>query len=127
MAGPALCRWHSHNDAADRRCIGSAKCPLDPNAIRYTSVVAPDGALVTQESWDKLSTKERERFFSGAPAVAVELCSDSDNPNELRAKLERIRHAGASYVVRIDPYRSELWTAGTPPAAFDVDFEQLLQ
>ena len=91
-----------------------------------TSVVAPDGSLVTQESWDKLTAKQRERFFPGAPVVAAELCSDSDNPNDLRAKLERIRQAGASYVVLIDPYRTEIWTNGVAPEGFELDFEPLL-
>lgn len=91
-----------------------------------TSVVAPDAALVTQASWDKLTAKQRERFFPGAPVVAVELCSDNDNPNDLRAKLERIRQAGASYVILIDPYRSHIWTDGAAPADFDLDFRPLL-
>jgi Uma2 family endonuclease len=90
-----------------------------------TSVVGPDAALVTQASWEMLGAKERERFFPGAPLVAIELASDSDNPNELRAKLERIRRAGASYVVLIDPYRSSIWTDGVAPAGFDLDFKQL--
>jgi Uma2 family endonuclease len=92
-----------------------------------TSVVAPDASLVTQESWDKLTVKERERFFPGAPVAALELCSDSDNPNDLRAKLERIRQAGAAYVVLIDPYRGEIWTDGAAPANFDLDFRPLLE
>jgi len=92
-----------------------------------TSVVGPDAALIPQEWWQKLTAKQRERFFPGAPAVAVELCSDSDNPNELRAKLERIRAAGTSYVVLVDPYRGTIWTDGTPPPAFDLDFSQLLK
>lgn len=92
-----------------------------------TSVVAPDASLVTQESWQKLSAKERERFFPGAPAIAIELCSDTDNPNDLRTKLERIRQAGASYVVLVDPYRGIIWTDGAAPADFDLDFHQLLQ
>lgn len=91
-----------------------------------TSVVAPDAALVTQESWDRLTVKQRERFFPGAPLVAVELCSDSDNPNELRTKLARIRAAGASYVVLIDPYRATIWTDGVAPQGFDLDFSPLL-
>jgi Uma2 family endonuclease len=91
-----------------------------------TSVVGPDASLVTQESWDQLTAKQRERFFPGAPVVAIELCSDNDNPYELRAKLKRIRAAGASYVVLIDPYRSEIWTDGVPPQEFDLDFESLL-
>lgn len=91
-----------------------------------TSVVAPDAALVTQESWERLTAKQRERFFPGAPVVAVELCSNSDNPNELRAKLQRIRAAGASYVVLIDPYRATIWTDGVAPRGFDLDFRPLL-
>jgi Uma2 family endonuclease len=90
-----------------------------------TSVVGPDAALVTQASWEMLSEKERERFFPGAPLVAIELASDSDNPNELRAKLERIRRAGASYVVLVDPYRAAIWTDGVAPAGFDLDFRRL--
>jgi len=91
-----------------------------------TSVVGPDAALVSQESWDRLTAKQRERFFPGAPMVAIELCSDSESPNELRAKLERIRKAGASYVVLIDPYRDTIWTDGVAPQGFDLDFEPLL-
>lgn len=91
-----------------------------------TSVVGPQASLVPREWWERLSPKERERFFPGTPAVAVELCSDSDNPNELRAKLQRIRQGGASYVVLIDPYRSAIWTDGAAPASFDLDFAQLL-
>lgn len=91
-----------------------------------TSVVALDASLVTQESWDKLTARQREHFFPGAPVVAVELCSDSDSPRELKAKLERIRAAGASYVILIDPYRETIWTDGVAPDGFDLDFEPLL-
>jgi Uma2 family endonuclease len=91
-----------------------------------TSVVAPGASLVTQASWDKLTTKQRERFFPGAPEVAVELCSDNDSPAELRAKLERIRAAGAAYVVLIDPYRGDIWTDGVAPEGLELDFKPLL-
>jgi Uma2 family endonuclease len=92
-----------------------------------TSVVAPDASLVTDESWERLTVKQREHFFPGAPVVAVELCSASDSPNELRAKLERIRTAGAAYVVLIDPYRGEIWTDGVAPEGFDLDFRPVLE
>ncbi|MFY9884794.1 MAG: Uma2 family endonuclease [Candidatus Cybelea sp.] len=91
------------------------------------SIVAPDAALVTKETWASLSAEERDGFFPGAPAVAVELCSHTDQPLRLRAKLERLRRAGTSYVVLIDPYQGTIWTDGTAPAAFDVDFAQLLK
>jgi Uma2 family endonuclease len=91
-----------------------------------TSLVAPDASLVRKEAWRQLSEEEREGFFPGAPDVAVELCSYTDNPTELRAKLERLREAGSSYVVLVDPYQRTIWTDGTAPQAFDIDFEQLL-
>lgn len=91
-----------------------------------TSVVGPDASLVTRESWESLNAKERERFFPGAPMVAIELCSNNDDPRELRAKLERIRQAGATYVVLVDPYRGIIWTDGAAPADFDFDFQQLM-
>lgn len=92
-----------------------------------TSVVAPDAALITNAAWCNLTAKQREGLFPGAPAVAVELCSHSDNPTDLRAKLERLRRCGTSYVVLVDPYRAAIWTDGTPPPDFDVDFESLLE
>lgn len=59
--------------------------------------------------------------------VAIELCSDSHSPNELRAKLEHLRATGATYAVMIDRYHGEIWTDGTPPAAFNhLDFIALL-
>lgn len=92
-----------------------------------TSVVAPDASLVTRESWEKLSARQRERFFPGVPAIAIELCSNNDNSSELRAKLERLRKAGTAYVVLIDPYRATIWTDGIPPADFAINFEPLLE
>jgi len=92
-----------------------------------TSVLAPDASLIHKDAWSKLTEEEREGFYPGAPDVAVELCSYTDNPAELRVKLERLRDAGSSYVVLIDPYRGEIWTDGAVPADFDIDFEELLR
>jgi Uma2 family endonuclease len=91
------------------------------------SIVAPDAALVTNETWTKLTVDEREGFFPGAPAVAIELCSHTDEPLRLRAKLERLRRAGTSFVVLIDPYCGTIWTDGIAPAGFDLDFTRLIQ
>jgi Uma2 family endonuclease len=90
------------------------------------SIVSPDGSLVSNEAWTRLTAKQRDGFFPGAPAVAIELCSHSDSPIALRKKLRRLRHAGASYVVLIDPYRGSIWNEGTAPPNFDLDFEQLV-
>jgi Uma2 family endonuclease len=91
-----------------------------------TSVVAPDASLVPDQEWAALTSEQREGFFPGAPAVAIELCSQTYDPSELRAKLERLRKAGTSYVVLTDPYRNTLWSDGAPPVDFSVDLKQLL-
>lgn len=91
-----------------------------------TSVVAPDGALVLRDAWATLTTTEREQFFPGAPAVAIELASPSDDAGDLRAKLQRLRNAGTAYVVLVDPYRGEIWTEGDAPRDFNLDFAELL-
>lgn len=94
--------------------------------LSVTEVVSPDASLVTAESWGKLSDEQRERFYPGAPAVAIELCSPTDAPGRLQAKLEHLRDLGTAYVVLIDPYRRSIWTDGTPPVGFDLSFEELL-
>lgn len=91
-----------------------------------SSVVAADAALLPREQWEYLTEDEREGFPPLAPAVAVELCSRTDDPSELRAKLKRLREAGTAYAVLIDPYCRGLWTDGQPTAGFDVDFTPLL-
>jgi Uma2 family endonuclease len=103
-----------------------SRCSNGGFRLPDTSIVAPDSSLITQASWEELTEKERERFYPGAPAVAIELCSYTDNPVELRAKLLRLRRAGTSYVALVDPYRGVIWTDGIAAAAFDLNFEQLL-
>lgn len=91
-----------------------------------SEVVSPDASLVAAESWAKLGDEERERFYPGAPAIAIELCSPTDEPERMRAKLQRLREAGTAYVIFIDPYRRAIWAEGTPPGGFDLNFEELL-
>ena len=42
----------------------------------------------------------------------VEIASKSDRPAALRRKLARCRLLGAAYVVFLDPFRNEHWSAG---------------
>jgi Uma2 family endonuclease len=103
---------------------------LDSNGgfrLPDTSIVAPDGSLISKETYAQLTAEERDGFFPGTPEVAIELCSHTDNPVELRLKLERLRRAGTSYVVLVDPYRGVIWTEGVAPVGFDLDFTQLLK
>jgi Uma2 family endonuclease len=88
-----------------------------------SSIVSPAGALVPLERWRALEEEEREGFLPIVPTVAIELCS-TDDPRDLRRKLESIKNAGASYVVLI--YRNAIWEDGARPSHFDLDFTTLL-
>jgi Uma2 family endonuclease len=91
-----------------------------------SSIVSPAGALVPLERWRALKEEEREGFLPIVPTVAIELCSITDDPRDLRRKLESIKNAGASYVVLIDAYRNAIWEDGARPSHFDLDFTTLL-
>lgn len=90
-----------------------------------TSIVAPDATLVPAAAWNALTEDEREGFLPIAPAVAIELVSESDSPAATREKLLRMRRLGVGYVVMIDPYRHDIWTDGTPPDDFNLDFSPI--
>ena len=96
-------------------------------ALADGSILSPDAAIVSRTNWDALTGEQRETFLPLAPAVAIELVSPSDRPNELRAKLLHFRAAGAVFVALIDPYRKTIWTDGSPPFGFSIDLESLLR
>jgi len=67
----------------------------DPATVR-----APDVAVVLQERAADLLPA---RFFSGAPALAVEVLSPDDRPGEVLAKVVDYLKAGSGAVWVVDP------------------------
>ena len=53
------------------------------------SMKAPDVAWIGRERWDALSKKEKHSFPYLAPDFVLELVSDSDNLNAVKAKMEK--------------------------------------
>jgi Uma2 family endonuclease len=86
-----------------------------------SSIVSPDGALVSSSIWNQMEAADREKIVSLVPAIAIELCSATDDPAQLREKLSRILQAGAMYVALIDPYCKTVWEGGIRPPDFDVN------
>ena len=89
------------------------------------SVVSPDTSLVALNRWSKLSPDEREDFPALAPDIAIELLSKTDRPAALRDKLTHLRAQGTGFVVLLDPYRRDIWTAGQSPPDFPTDFDDV--
>ncbi len=57
--------------------------------LKDKSMKAPDVAWIRRERWDALSKKEKHSFPYLAPDFVLELVSDSDNLNAVRAKMEK--------------------------------------
>ncbi len=57
--------------------------------LKDKSMKAPDVAWIRRERWDALSKKEKYSFPYLAPDFVLELVSDSDNLNAVKAKMEK--------------------------------------
>jgi Uma2 family endonuclease len=77
----------------------------DPDVVR-----APD---ITFISASRLQTQLSERFFNGAPDLAVEVLSPDDRASEIQQKTREYLSAGARLVWVIDP-RTATVTAYRP-------------
>jgi Uma2 family endonuclease len=89
------------------------------------SVLSPDGAWIRAERWAALPPKVRDTYAPLIPDVWVELRSKTGDALKLRAKLQRVRSFGATYVLLIDPYDRTTWSEGEPPAHFSLDLEAI--
>jgi Uma2 family endonuclease len=89
------------------------------------SVFSPDAAWIAGERWSALSAKVRDSYAPIVPDIWIELRSKTDNPAKLKAKLERVRSFGASYVLLIDPYERSTWSSGEAPTTFALDYEAI--
>jgi Uma2 family endonuclease len=75
---------------------------------------SPDVAWVSQDRWDALTPEQRKGFAPLCPDFVVELCSESDTPKDLRAKIEEYIENGAMLGWLIDPKnkRVEIYRLG---------------
>lgn len=64
---------------------------------------SPDASWVRLQRWEALSGEERKRFPPLCPDFVIELRSETDSLNELRAKMREYRDNGARLGWLIDP------------------------
>lgn len=118
--GAALSNWNATR-AMPGICFDSSTGFTLPDG----SLVSPDGAWIERERWLKLSEAEREDYAPLVPDVVVEIISKSDRPASVKAKLQRCRRLGASYVVMLDPYRREAWSDGIAPEGLELSVDAI--
>ena len=85
------------------------------------AIRSPDVAWVKQESWDKLSTKEKQRFPNLAPDFVLELRSKTDSLSETQGKLREYIENGVRLGWLINPLEKqvEIYRSGKEPDVLD--------
>jgi Uma2 family endonuclease len=73
----------------------------DPDTVR-----GPDVSFVTRERWGAVT--DLQRFFRGAPDLAVEVLSPSNRAGEIHAKVADYLAAGSRLVWIVDPERQSV-------------------
>ncbi len=82
---------------------------------------SPDAAWVKQERWDALSPEQQRKFPPIAPDFVIELRSESDDLEELRAKMREYRDNNVILGWLINPkdQQVEVYRQGQPMQLLD--------
>lgn len=73
------------------------------------AVRSPDASLVLREKWEALPNSEKKKFAHICPDFVIEIISTSDNPNQVKAKMEECIAQGASLGWLIDFDNRQAW------------------
>lgn len=71
--------------------------------LKDRSMRAPDVAWIRRERWDELTKKEKHSFPYLAPDFVLELVSDSDNLDVVKAKMEKWLSNGVRLAWLVSP------------------------
>jgi Uma2 family endonuclease len=108
---------------------GAAGCVFDSSTgfrLSTNAVRSPDASWVRQERIDAARVSHPDDFFPGAPDIAIEIASASDQWSHLTAKITMYVREGSAYAVVIDPRQRRIFAAGTAPAGFVLDIDAIM-
>lgn len=82
---------------------------------------APDAAWLRRDRWEALTREERSKFVPLCPDFVVELRSPSNDPAELRAKMEEYVGCGVrlAWLIDVDAKRAWVYRPGRPVEVHD--------
>ena len=93
--------------------------------LRTNAVRCPDAAWVSQERVDDAEISDPNGFFPGAPDVAIEIASPSDQWSLLIAKMKMFIRYGTSYAIAIDCRQNRIFELGSPPRGLCLDLDAI--
>lgn len=111
-----LGNWYEANETLGEAFDSSTGFELPNGANR-----SPDASWVRRERWDALTPEQKKTFAPLCPDFVVELRSESDRLNDLRAKMQEYIDNGAQLGWLIDPKRQqvEIYRAGQAVEVLD--------
>lgn len=89
--------WSSTNNLGE--AFDSSTMFVLPNGARRS----PDAAWIKIDRWNTLSLEQQDKFPPFCPDFVIELCSPSDNIEELQQKMQEYLENGAVLGWLIDP------------------------
>ena len=73
------------------------------------AVKSPDAAWIEIERWKALSPEDRKKFAHISPDFVIEIRSESDKIDRLKAKMSEYIENGVRLGWLIDPVEEEVW------------------
>ena len=95
---------------------------MSTNAIR-----SPDASWVSQERFAAAAVSHPDDFYPGAPDVAIEIASPSDQWALVCAKIEMYAREGTTYAVALDPRTALVFALGRLPRGITLDLEAIIR
>lgn len=89
--------WNSANNLGE--AFDSSTMFVLPNGARRS----PDAAWIKRDRWNTLTLEQQDKFPPLCPDFVIELCSPSDNIEELQQKMQEYLENGAVLGWLIDP------------------------
>lgn len=88
-------------------------------------VFSPEGAWISEVRVASFSPAERRTYRTVTPDVVIEIRSDTDDWNDVKAKIDYFRADGARYAVAIDLDTHEIYESGSAPPGLALDYDAI--
>lgn len=91
------------------------------------AVRSPDAAWIGSERLGTLGEEQRRGFWTVCPEIVIEIASDTDDWNDVCAKMDMYARNGVRYGIALDPRTRKTYQIGEAPDAFVLDIDAVIK